>query len=100
MNYDGSKGANFGKIKIKDNAKLANKQNLTLNFDFGGRISEEDVINKASSVYFYNKGYWPSDYCNDTDITINENESQTQHQNNNSTIQCKRKPTAQAYLQC
>lgn len=55
MNYDESRGENFGKLKIKDNAKLTNKQKDTLNFDIGKRISEEDMIDQASNVYFQNK---------------------------------------------
>ena len=40
LNYDGSRGENFGKIKIKDNAKLTRKQKGAFNFDIGRRISE------------------------------------------------------------
>ena len=47
LNYDRSRGENFGKIEIKDNAKLTNKQKLTFNNDIGRRISKEDVINNA-----------------------------------------------------
>ena len=57
MNYDGSRGENFGKIKIKDNARLTNKQKDTLNYDIGRRISEEDVINEVSNVYYQRNGY-------------------------------------------
>ena len=71
LNYDGSRGENFGKIKIKDNAKLTNKQKLTFNFNIGRRISEEDVIDNASNIFQQNKGYWPSEFCNDTDIAVN-----------------------------
>ena len=39
MNYDGSRGENFGKLKIKDNAQLTNKQKETLNFDISRIIS-------------------------------------------------------------
>ena len=73
LNYDGSRGENFGKIKIKDNAKLTNKRKLTFNFDIGRRISEEDVIDSASNIFQQNKGYWPSEFCNDTDIAIDAN---------------------------
>ena len=82
MNYDGSRGENFGKLKIKDNAKLTNKQKGTLNFDIGRRISEEHVIDQVSNVYYNNKGYWPSDYCNDTDITENGNRNQSKQPSN------------------
>ena len=44
VNYDGPRGENDGKVKIKDNAKLTNRQKSKLNFDNGKRISEEDVI--------------------------------------------------------
>ena len=76
MNYDGGRGENFGKIKIKDNAKLTNKQKDTLNFDIGRRISEEDVIDQVSNVYFQRNGFWPSSYCNETDIMDNANRIQ------------------------
>lgn len=76
MNYDGGRGKNFSKIKIKDNAKLTNKQKDTLNFDIGRCISEEGVINQVSNVYFQRNGYWPSSYCNETDIMDNANRIQ------------------------
>ena len=65
LNYDGSRGENFGKILIKDNAKLTNKQRDTLNFDIGCRLSEEDIINKVSNVFHENIGQWPSEFCNE-----------------------------------
>ena len=68
LNYDGSRGENFGKILIKDNAKLTNKQRDTLNFDIGRRLSEEDIINKASNVFHENIGLWPSEFCNEIDL--------------------------------
>ena len=86
-NYDGSRGENFGKIKIKDNAKLTNKQKETFNFDIGCRISEEDIIDNASNIFQQNKGYWPSEFCNDTDISENANRIQNNcietHNSNN-----------------
>ena len=82
MNYDGSRGENFGKLKIKDNARLTNKQKDTLNFDIGRRISEEDVVDQVSSVYHNNMGSWPSTFCNETDIALNANRQQTQAHNN------------------
>ena len=33
MNYNGSRDENFGKLKIKDNAKLTNNQKNILNFN-------------------------------------------------------------------
>ena len=84
MNYDGGRGENFGKIKIKDNARLTNRQKATLNYDIGRRISEEDVIDQASNVYFQQKGYWPSKYCNETDIMMNANRIQRKVNHNHS----------------
>ena len=68
LNYDGSRGENFGKVKIKDNAKLTRKQKGAFNFDIGHRISEEDVIDNASNIFQQNKGYWPFEFCSDTYI--------------------------------
>ena len=70
INYDGSRGENFGKILIKDNAKLTNKQRDTLNFDIGRRLSEENIVNKASTIYYENTGSWPSEYCNEIDLML------------------------------
>ena len=50
LNYDGSRGENFGKVKIEDNAKLTRRQKVVLNFDIGRRISEEDLIDDASNI--------------------------------------------------
>ena len=33
INYDGSQGEHFGKLKTKDNTKLINKQKDILNFN-------------------------------------------------------------------
>ena len=71
LNYDGSRGENFGKVKIKDNAKLTRKEKVVLNFDIGRRISEEDVIDNASDIYHQKNGEWPSEFCNDIDILSN-----------------------------
>ena len=68
MNYDGARGENFGKTKIKDNAKLTNKQKDSLSFDIGRRVSEEDIVDQASSIYYRNVGRWPSKCCNDQDL--------------------------------
>ena len=76
LNYDGSRGENFGKVKIKDNAKLTRKQKGVFNFDISHRISEEDIIDNASNIFQQNKGYWPSGFCNDTDIVENVNRIQ------------------------
>ena len=47
----------FGKLKTKDNTKLTNKQKDTINFDISRRVSEEDVIDQVSTVYYQNVGY-------------------------------------------
>ena len=77
INYDGSRVGNFGKLKIKDNAKLTNKQKNTFNFDIGRRIPEEYIVDDISKVYCQNVGYWPSTYFNETDIMLNANRIQT-----------------------
>ena len=79
LNYDGSRGENFGKVKIKDNAKLTRKQKGAINFDIGRRISEEDLIDNASVLFKGNKGYWSSEFCNDTDIAVNANRIQNEN---------------------
>ena len=61
---------------IKDNVKLTSKQKGTFNFDICRRISEEDIIDNASSIFQQNKGYWPSEFCDDTDIAQNANRIQ------------------------
>ena len=40
MNYDGSCGENFGKLKIKGNAKFTNKQKDTLNLILIGEFQK------------------------------------------------------------
>ena len=52
MNHDGLRGGNFGKLKIKDNAKLTNKQNDALNLDIGRRNSGEYIVDDISTVYY------------------------------------------------
>ena len=74
-NYDGSRGENFGKTLIKDNAKLTNKQKDTLNFDIGRRLAEEDIVNQASTIYYQNIGSWPSEFCNEIDLMYSPEES-------------------------
>ena len=44
MDYNGSRGKYFGKLKITDNEKLVNNEKSYTNFDIGRRISEEGVI--------------------------------------------------------
>ena len=73
LNYDGSRGESFGKIKIKNNAKLNRKQKGAFNFDIDRRISDEDIIDNASNIFQHNKRYWPPEFCNDTDIAQNAN---------------------------
>lgn len=76
MNYHGGRGENSGKIKIKGNARLTNKHKDTLNYDIGQRISEKDVIDQVSNVYYQRNGYWPSSFCNETDIMHSTNRIQ------------------------
>ena len=54
-------------------------QKVAINFDIGRRISEEDLIDNASIIFESNKGYWPSEYCNDTDIAVNANRIQNEN---------------------
>ena len=56
LNYNGSRGEDFGKVKIKDNAKLIRKQKGVFNFDIGHRISEEGIIDNASNIFQPNNG--------------------------------------------
>ena len=56
VNYDGSRGENFGKLEMKDNAKLTNKEKDALSFDISRRISEEDIIDHISTIYYQNNG--------------------------------------------
>ena len=72
----GQKGENFGRVKIKDYIRLTEKQKGAFSFDIGHIISEEDIIDNASNIFQQNKGYWPSEFCNDTDIAENTNRIQ------------------------
>ena len=56
INYDSSRGENFGKSKIKDNAKFKNKK-LTLKFYIRCRIFVEDIVNQISTLYYQNVRY-------------------------------------------
>ena len=76
IKYDGSRGENFGKLKIKDNAKLTNKEKDTLNFDISRRISEEEIVDRIFISYYQNNGRWVSKNCNETDIIMNANKLQ------------------------
>ena len=86
LNYDGSHGEKFGKVLIKDNAKLTNKQKDTLNFDIARRLAEEDILDQASFIYYENTGRFPSKYCNETDLMLgtqqNTNQDITAHTKN------------------
>ena len=73
INYDGSRVENFGKLKKKNNSKLTNKVKDTLNFDIRCRISEEDIVDHISTMYYQKNGKWVSKYCNETDIMMNTN---------------------------
>ena len=57
LTYDGSRGGNFGKAKIKYNAKLTRKQKNAFNFDIDRRISEEDIIYNDSNIFQQNKNH-------------------------------------------
>ena len=76
MNYDGSRGENFDKLKIIDNVQLTNKQKETLNFDISRRISEEDIVDEICTVYDQNMGCWPSSFFNEIDLMKNTNRIQ------------------------
>lgn len=69
-NWDGSRAEHFGKVIVKDNARLTNKQRDTLNFDISRRVCETDIIDEVSRIYYENSGRWPSRYCNDTDLMM------------------------------
>jgi hypothetical protein len=71
LNFDGGRGENFGKVKIKENARRTNKDRNCINFDIGTRISEEDVIDEASSLFYQNNRRWPSKFCNVKDHVDN-----------------------------
>ena len=76
MNYDGSRGENFSKLKIKNNAKLNNKDKDILNFDISRRISEGDIVGRISTIYYQNNGWWVSKYFNETYGMMNDNKLQ------------------------
>ena len=63
-------------MKIKDNVKIINKEKEKLNFDISRRISEEDIVDHISTIYYQNNGRWVSKYCNETDIMMNANKLQ------------------------
>lgn len=46
-------------------------------------MSEEDIIDNASSMFHQNKGHRPSEFCYDTDRAVNANTIQT----NNTRVQ-------------
>ena len=56
INYDGSAGENFGKLKIKDNTKLTNKEKDTLKLYMSRRISEENIVDHIFTTYYQNNG--------------------------------------------
>ena len=51
LDYDGSRGEQFGKMKIKDNTRISNKQKLTFNFDIGHRINDGGVIDNPLKIF-------------------------------------------------
>lgn len=76
MNFDGLYAENLGKLKIKDKAKLMNKQKVTLIFDISSRIFEGDIVDQISTICYTNMGHWPSDFCNETGSMTNTNRMQ------------------------
>ena len=89
LNYNGPRRGKFGKVKVKDNAKIIRKQRGAFNLDIGRRLSEDDIVDDASDIFQQNKGYWPSEFCSDTDIVqnvnrIKSNTSRTQNDGNHS----------------
>ena len=66
----------FGKLKIKDNVKLTNKEKDTLNFDISRKISEKDIVDHLSTIYHQNNGRQVPQYCNEIDIMMNANKLQ------------------------
>ena len=70
INCNNSYGEILGKLKTKDNEKFINKQKDTPSFDIERSISENDVIDQSFNIYFQNKGYWPSEFCNKTVIPL------------------------------
>ena len=50
MNHDGSRGENFGKLKMKDNSKVTSKKKNILHFDISCRISEENIVDHISTI--------------------------------------------------
>ena len=42
--------------KIKDNAKLTNKEKDALNFDISCRIFEENIVDHIFTIYYQNNG--------------------------------------------
>ena len=52
MSDNVARSENFGKLKIKDNVKLTNKQKDVLNFYISRIISEEDTVDDISTMYY------------------------------------------------
>ena len=44
-----------------------------LNFYISRRISTEDTVDDISTVYYQNERYWPPQFCNESNITLNVN---------------------------
>lgn len=86
MNYNGTRGESFGKLKIKGNEKLTNEQKNALNF--GRRISEEYYVDQISVVYYANMNYWPSEFCNETDNMMSGNRKQLSKNNGVTNVLC------------
>ena len=52
MSDNVARSENFGKLKIKDNVKLTNKQKDVLIFYISRIISEEDTVDDISTMYY------------------------------------------------
>ena len=81
-NWDGSRPEHFGKVFVKDHAKMTNRQRDTLNFDISKRICETTIVDEISRVYYCRNKRWPSEYCNDTDL-MESTATEGQHPNAN-----------------
>ena len=62
INYDGSRGENIGKTKIKDNAKRIHYQK-PLYYGISRRILEDDVVDCIPTSFLKSKCYWLFKFC-------------------------------------
>ena len=52
------------------------KEKDTLHFNKSHRISEEDIVDHISTIYYQSNVRWVSKYCNKIDITMNTDKLQ------------------------